>query len=92
MKDKKNKYDDLRKNAEQIINSPVAVENKLQQLCELLERNIDYFDWVGFYLVDKTADKGFVSYGDTITFTITVKNDGEKEDIVDVTVKDIMNT
>ncbi|PAU95350.1 gaf sensor protein [Aliifodinibius salipaludis] len=35
-------------------------DQKLQQICELLEEHIDEFDWVGFYLVDPKADRELI--------------------------------
>ena len=35
-------------------------DQKLQHICELLEEEIEVFDWVGFYLVDPDADRELV--------------------------------
>ncbi|OSY87463.1 histidine kinase [Tenacibaculum holothuriorum] len=32
-----------------IINSVISKEEKLQQICDYLEAQISYYDWVGFY-------------------------------------------
>lgn len=33
---------------------------KLQTVCDLLRSNIPHYDWVGFYLVDKNAERELV--------------------------------
>jgi len=40
--------------------SEQGFEDKLQDICELLEEEIEIFDWVGFYLVDPRADRELV--------------------------------
>jgi len=35
-------------------------DDKLQRVCELLNEQVDVFDWVGFYLVDPDADRELV--------------------------------
>ena len=40
---------------EQIILLKENLEFKLQQICDLLEREVSYYDWVGFYF--KNGDK-----------------------------------
>lgn len=35
-------------------------EQKLYQICKLLEDEVNVFDWVGFYLVDPDADRELV--------------------------------
>ena len=40
---------------EQIILLKEDLEFKLQQICDLLEREVSYYDWVGFYF--KNGDK-----------------------------------
>jgi len=37
--------------AKSIINSDKSRNDKLQAICELLDQNVDVFDWTGFYLV-----------------------------------------
>ncbi|MEL4455597.1 GAF domain-containing protein [Lutimonas vermicola] len=36
----------------QIINSEVSNAEKLQQICNLLKKNIPHFHWVGFYFIN----------------------------------------
>ncbi|MEX0646214.1 MAG: GAF domain-containing protein [Balneolaceae bacterium] len=43
--------DKIFEQAQQIIYSDGSKENKLQAICELLDREIEVFDWTGFYLV-----------------------------------------
>jgi len=38
-----------------IINNNATLENKLQDICDFLKFEIDYYDWVGFYF--KNGDK-----------------------------------
>ncbi len=33
----------------QIIDNSGSPEDKLQEICDLLRNEIDYYDWVGFY-------------------------------------------
>ncbi len=33
---------------------------KLQTICDLLKNNIPHYDWVGFYLVDKKAERELI--------------------------------
>lgn len=42
---------------EAIVSSNKDRDEKLQQICELLAREVDVFDWVGFYLVDPESDR-----------------------------------
>ncbi|MCM4161013.1 GAF domain-containing protein [Antarcticibacterium flavum] len=39
----------------------VSVENRLQEVCALLEKNITYYNWVGFYF--KNGDKEELKLG-----------------------------
>lgn len=47
--------DHLKTNVNQIISSGSNKDNKLQEICDLLESSISYYDWVGFYF--KNGDK-----------------------------------
>ncbi len=40
-----------------IIESPGDSDAKLKQICELLDNEIDYYDWVGFYLVSDEKEE-----------------------------------
>ncbi len=46
------KYQKLLDSADEIIQTGIRREEKLLKICELLDRNVDEFDWTGFYLVD----------------------------------------
>ena len=45
----------LQKEIDAIISSPKNKEEKLQAICDFLENEISYYDWVGFYF--KNGDK-----------------------------------
>lgn len=51
---------DLLNEVQQIVAADGNRNGKLQRICELLENNIDVFDWVGFYLVDPEAERELV--------------------------------
>ncbi|MDZ7691868.1 MAG: GAF domain-containing protein [Balneolaceae bacterium] len=46
--------------AENILDRPVSRDEKLFAICELLDDEVEAFDWVGFYLVDPEADRELV--------------------------------
>lgn len=49
-------FDKLRPQVEEILKSDkLSVDERLTKVCELLESNIPYYDWVGFYF--KNGDK-----------------------------------
>jgi L-methionine (R)-S-oxide reductase len=52
MQNKKQKFTLLQKQVKEIINNNSARRDKLQAICQLLKDNIDYYDWVGFYIAD----------------------------------------
>src|SRR6056297_33844 len=45
-----------------IINSNQSRDEKLQQICELLDREVDVFDWTGFYLASE-KEKNMLELG-----------------------------
>jgi GAF domain-containing protein len=47
-----NLYKDILKKALEIIHSEGSAKDKMQTVCDLLEDQIEYYDWVGFYLSD----------------------------------------
>lgn len=47
--------DNLKTSVNKIIISDLSTETKLQEICDLLESAISYYDWVGFYF--KNGDK-----------------------------------
>ncbi len=44
-------YSETLKEAKSIIHSDKSKNEKLQEICELLDRDVKVFDWTGFYLV-----------------------------------------
>lgn len=55
-------FDHLKpKIVEIIADTQQSTENKLFSICELLEANIDHYDWVGFYF--KNGDKDELKLG-----------------------------
>lgn len=40
-----------------ILGKDGEAEDKLQKTCELLEKEVEHYDWVGFYLTDKEKEK-----------------------------------
>ncbi|NNK69599.1 MAG: GAF domain-containing protein [Flavobacteriaceae bacterium] len=43
-------FESLKSNVIEILsNDNESVENRLHQVCELLQKSIDHYDWVGFY-------------------------------------------
>ena len=52
MQSKKELFNNLSQEVEEILILPGKSEQKLKEICELLVDNIHYYDWVGFYLVD----------------------------------------
>jgi L-methionine (R)-S-oxide reductase len=43
-----------------IINGEQLREQKLKAICELLDREVDVFDWTGFYLADPNEERMLV--------------------------------
>jgi L-methionine (R)-S-oxide reductase len=52
MEEKKQLFDDLKTEVEKILDSSENNEKKLKAICELLVRDVFYYNWVGFYIVD----------------------------------------
>lgn len=48
--------------ATSIINSNHSRDEKLQEICELLDREVDVFDWTGFYLASE-SEKNILELG-----------------------------
>ncbi|GAB4155380.1 MAG: GAF domain-containing protein [Winogradskyella sp.] len=44
-----------------VLNDKLSVDERLLKICELLEANIDYYNWVGFYF--KNGDKHELKLG-----------------------------
>ncbi|UCG45507.1 MAG: GAF domain-containing protein [Candidatus Bathyarchaeota archaeon] len=49
-----NSLEHLTREVETIIDSELTVNEKLRAICNLLRARVSRYDWVGFYLVDKT--------------------------------------
>jgi len=49
-------YSNILSKAKSIINSDKKRDDKLQAICELLDYEVDVFDWTGFYLVAKDEE------------------------------------
>ncbi|MDR8394492.1 GAF domain-containing protein [Aliifodinibius sp. S!AR15-10] len=45
---------------DEILDRQVSRDEKLFAICELLDDDVDVFDWVGFYLVDPEAERELV--------------------------------
>ena len=45
---------------EKILDRSVSKDEKLFAICELLDDEVEVFDWVGFYMVDPEADRELV--------------------------------
>ena len=52
MRNKTERFRVLLNQAKGIVDGPLERNEKLQAICELLHDSVDYYDWVGFYLVD----------------------------------------
>jgi L-methionine (R)-S-oxide reductase len=52
MIDKAKIYEGLLPDVKAIIEGSGSREKKLQRICDLLRKEVPYFDWVGFYLTD----------------------------------------
>lgn len=44
-----------------VSNTNLAIDERLLKICELLEANVDYYNWVGFYF--KNGDKNELKLG-----------------------------
>lgn len=47
----------LKQRISTIINTSVKNEEKLQQICNLLKKEIKYYNWVGFYFKNETKNE-----------------------------------
>jgi len=53
-------FDYLTEKLEKILKENTERDKKLLNVCEMLRREISYYDWVGFYLVDPQKDKELI--------------------------------
>jgi GAF domain-containing protein len=51
MADKKSLFSSVRSCIDRILSGDGSLERKLEGICTILSNEIDYYDWVGFYLV-----------------------------------------
>lgn len=60
MEDKKTLFASIRSDIDRLLTARASRERKLEGICTLLANEIDYYDWVGFYLVDEESTKELV--------------------------------
>lgn len=53
-------YESILQKVDDILERNQARDEKLQSICELLDEEIDVFDWTGFYLVSEDEDRMLV--------------------------------
>ena len=54
-------FEILKTKVREILSKNKTVDNRLHEICKLLETNIDYYNWVGFYF--KNGDKEELKLG-----------------------------
>lgn len=52
-KHRRDKYPELRRKIEKIVDAGESREEKLSRVCKLLRDEVGIFDWVGFYLAEE---------------------------------------
>jgi L-methionine (R)-S-oxide reductase len=57
MKDKKALFASIRTSVDGILSAGGSLEKKLRAITSLLANEIDYYDWVGFYLVEGDTEE-----------------------------------
>lgn len=60
MTDKSESFRSLASKAREILTTNVGRDEKFGAICKLLRSNVSYYDWVGFYIVDKEAKNALV--------------------------------
>ncbi len=60
MQNKAEKFQEALTASETIINNGQSRDEKLLAICQVLADKIDYYDWVGFYLVDPEKERELV--------------------------------
>lgn len=60
MTEKKEIFENLVQQVGEIIDKSKKRDASLQEICDLLYWEVDYFDWVGFYLVDPAKPRELV--------------------------------
>ena len=46
-------YDSILNQIKTVCKSQISLNDKLKKICEFLKEEVSYYDWVGFYFVDK---------------------------------------
>ncbi|WP_034061427.1 GAF domain-containing protein [Lacinutrix jangbogonensis] len=82
-------FDTLKQKTEAILsNSKIAIDERLMSICELLEANINHYNWVGFYFkngnknelklgpyVGEPTDHTIIPFGKGICGQVAVSNE-----------------
>ena len=50
----------LTKKVKEIVDSNLSKDEVLKTVCQLLKDNVSYYDWVGFYLADRSKNELFL--------------------------------
>lgn len=53
-------FDALFKQVQKTMKTEKKPEEKLQEICKLLRERVDYYDWVGFYLVNQKKERELI--------------------------------
>ena len=80
--------DYLKPKVNQILKKNISVDERLLQICQLLENNVDYYNWVGFYFkngnkeelklgpfVGAPTDHTIIPFGKGICGQVAVSNE-----------------
>jgi len=51
MEDKKTLFNSVRSSVDKLLSRNGSLESRMRGICTILANEIDYYDWVGFYLV-----------------------------------------
>ena len=78
----------IRKKITQIVQQDISIGQKLQQICDLLNKTIGHFHWVGFYFIDgdkqqlklaqftgKPTEHSIIPFGKGICGQVAVSNE-----------------
>lgn len=80
-------FETLKPKVLEIVAKPIATDDKLLEICQLLETNVDYYNWVGFYFkngekeelklgpyVGEPTDHAIIPFGKGICGQVAVSN------------------
>jgi L-methionine (R)-S-oxide reductase len=56
MTDKAKVFQVIIEEVKTILKNDITINNKLKEICILLENKVPYYNWVGFYLIDPSED------------------------------------